>query len=68
MAIPDQVMQGLEVAAHLMREGQTGEFHFPLGIRLRRTRGSGHIGSRLYMAMRYTVKLERVQRKPHAGK
>ncbi len=63
---PDQVVKGLEVAVRLMREGQTGEFIFPSAYAFGARGVPGILDP--WTAMRYTVKLERVQRKPHAGK
>ncbi|MBL7981491.1 MAG: FKBP-type peptidyl-prolyl cis-trans isomerase [Flavobacteriales bacterium] len=63
---PDQVVKGLEVAVRLMREGQSGEFIFPSAYAFGARGVPGILDP--WSAMRYTVKLERVQRKPHAGK
>lgn len=64
----DQVMDGLEVAVHLLREGQEGSFIFPSEYAF----GAKGIPGVLdpYMPVEYTVRLEKVQRgpKPHAAR
>jgi hypothetical protein len=56
----DQVMQGLEVAVHLLREGQQGSFLFPSEMAF----GSKGIPAVLdpYMPVEYTVRLVKVER------
>lgn len=56
----DQVMKGLEVAVHLLREGQEGRFIFPSEYAF----GAKGIPGVLdpYMPVEYTVRLEKVQR------
>ncbi|HRH70881.1 MAG: FKBP-type peptidyl-prolyl cis-trans isomerase [Flavobacteriales bacterium] len=64
----DQVMQGLEIAVHLLREGQEGSFIFPSEYAF----GAKGIPGVLdpYMPVEYTVRLEEVQRgaKPRAAR
>ena len=56
----DQVMQGLEVAVHLLREGQLGTFLFPSEMAF----GAKGIPGVLdpYMPVMYSVRLEKVER------
>jgi len=56
----DQVIQGLEVAVHLLREGQQGTFLFPSEMAF----GSKGVPSLLdpYMPVEYTVRLVKVDR------
>ncbi len=58
----DQVMQGLEVAVHLLREGQDGSFIFPSEYAFGAKGITGVLDP--YMPVEYTVRLENVQRGP----
>jgi hypothetical protein len=57
---PDQVMKGLEVAVHLMREGQRAEFIFPSLYAFGQRGIPGILGPNV--PVRYQVKLDRVER------
>jgi peptidyl-prolyl cis-trans isomerase A (cyclophilin A) len=56
----DQVMPGLEVAVHLLREGQEGTFLFPSDLAF----GAKGIPGVLepHMPVDYTVRLDKVER------
>ena len=56
----DQVMKGLEVAVHLLREGQEGSFIFPSEYAFS-AKGIPDVLDP-YMPVEYTVRLEKVQR------
>jgi len=64
----DQVMKGLEIAVHLLREGQQGSFIFPSEYAFGAKGVAGVLDP--YMPVEYTVRLDKVQRvsKPHAAR